>query len=111
MGGGGGGGAARPAEAGRERLVGITTLGNTTPAVMRIAAGLAAAGLTPLIFHSNGVGGPCMEEMVTEGRLVGVIDFTTNELTDELVGGIYAAGPERLEAAARHRGPPGLRPG
>jgi uncharacterized protein (UPF0261 family) len=103
--------AARPAEAGRERLVGITTLGNTTPAVMRIAAGLEAAGLTPLIFHSNGVGGPCMEEMVAEGRLVGVIDFTTNELTDELVGGIYAAGPDRLEAAARHGVPQVVVPG
>ncbi|MEK7444606.1 MAG: Tm-1-like ATP-binding domain-containing protein [candidate division NC10 bacterium] len=103
--------AARPAEAGRERLVGITMLGNTTPAVMRIAAGLEAAGLTPLIFHSNGVGGPCMEEMIAQGRLVGVIDFTTNELTDELVGGIYAAGPDRLEAAARHGVPQVVVPG
>ncbi len=103
--------AARPEEAAGERLVGITMLGNTTPAVMRIATGLEARGLTPLIFHSNGVGGPCMEEMAAAGRLVGVIDFTTNELADELMGGIYSAGPHRLEVAGRHGIPQVVVPG
>ena len=103
--------ATRPAEEGGARLVGITTLGNTTPAVMRLASALEAAGFTPVVFHSNGVGGQCMEEMIAEGRFVGVIDFTTNELTDELVGGIYAAGPDRLEAAARHAVPQVVVPG
>jgi uncharacterized protein (UPF0261 family) len=82
------------------RHVAVTMLGNTTPGVMRLEEGLRAAGFTPVIFHANGVGGPCMEALVREGAFVGVIDFTTNELTDELVGGYHAAGPDRLQAAA-----------
>ena len=103
--------AARPSGTGTQRLVAVTMLGNTTPAVMRLAPGLEAAGFTPVVFHSNGVGGPCMEEMIADGMFAGVIDFTTNELTDELVGGIYAAGPHRLEAAARHGIPQVVVPG
>ena len=93
--------AARRSAAAEPRLVAVTMLGNTTPAVTRIAEGLEAAGFTPVIFHSNGAGGQCMEEMIAEGMFVGVIDFTTDELTDELVGGLHAAGPHRMEAAAR----------
>jgi uncharacterized protein (UPF0261 family) len=50
-----------------------------------------------VIFHSNGVGGPAMEELAEQGMFVGVIDFTTDELSDELVGGFHAAGDRRLE--------------
>jgi len=66
--------AARPREVAKGRLVAVTMLGNTTPGVMRLAAGLEAAGFMPVIFHSNGVGGPCREEMIAEGRFVGVIE-------------------------------------
>ena len=103
--------AARPREVAKGRLVAVTMLGNTTPAVMRLAPGLEAAGFMPVTFHSNGVGGQCMEEMIAEGSFVGVIDFTTNELTDELVGGFHAAGPHRLEAAARYAVPQVVVPG
>lgn len=102
--------ARRPATS-KDRLVAVTMLGNTTPAVMRITTGLEAAGFTPVVFHSNGVGGQCMEEMIAEGMFVGVIDFTTDELTDELVGGYHAAGPHRLEAAACHGVPQVVVPG
>lgn len=101
---------ARPSAAG-DRLVAMTMLGNTTPAVTRIAEGLEAAGFTPVVFHANGVGGQCMEEMIAEGMFVGVIDFTTDELTDELVGGLHAAGPHRLEAAALRGVPQVVVPG
>ena len=103
--------AARLPVAGQDRLVGLTMLGNTTPAVMRISEGLEATGFTPVVFHSNGVGGQCLEEMITDGMFVGVIDFTTDELTDQLVGGYHAAGPHRLEAAARHGVPQVVVPG
>ena len=103
--------AARPPVAPEDRLVAVTMLGNTTPAVTMIAAGLEAAGFTPVVFHSNGVGGQCMEEMIAEGMFVGVIDFTTDELTDELVGGLHAAGPHRLEAAGRQGIPQVVVPG
>jgi uncharacterized protein (UPF0261 family) len=87
------GGAAHPAE----KYVGITMLGNTTKAVMHIKDLLAARGFEAIIFHSNGVGGPAMEELAEQGLFAGVIDYTTDELSDQLVGGFHAGGEERLE--------------
>jgi uncharacterized protein (UPF0261 family) len=58
---------------------------------------LAEHGYEAVIFHSNGVGGPAMEELAALGQFVGVIDFTTNEIYDPLVGGIHDGGPERLK--------------
>jgi uncharacterized protein (UPF0261 family) len=84
-----------------QRRVAITMLGNTTKAVMAIRDTLSGHGLESVIFHSNGVGGPAMEELAADGLFVGVIDFTTDELTDELVGGFHAAGPDRLRAIGR----------
>jgi uncharacterized protein (UPF0261 family) len=83
------------------RRVAITMLGNTTTAVMAIRDRLAAHDFESVIFHSNGVGGPAMEELAADGMFVGVIDFTTDELTDELVGGFHDAGPERLRRIGR----------
>lgn len=81
---------------GADRTVAVTMLGNTTRAVMALRDELARAGFTAMVFHSNGVGGPAMEELAAEGYFRGVIDFTTNEVTDPLVGGIHDGGPERL---------------
>ena len=78
------------------RTVAVTMLGNTTRAVMALKDELAKAGVKTLVFHSNGVGGPAMEELAREGYFDGVIDFTTNEVTDPLVGGIHDGGPDRL---------------
>jgi uncharacterized protein (UPF0261 family) len=84
-----------------ERYVAITMLGNTTKAVMAAKERLAQAGLEAIIFHSNGVGGPAMEELAAQGLFTGVIDFTTDELTDELVGGFHNGGPNRLRVVGR----------
>jgi uncharacterized protein (UPF0261 family) len=84
-----------------ERRVAITMLGNTTKAVMMMRDALLEHGLESVIFHSNGVGGPAMEELAADGLFAGVIDFTTDELTDELVGGLHAAGPDRLRTIGR----------
>lgn len=81
----------------RPRYVAITMLGNTTKAVMNIKTILEEHGYEPIIFHSNGVGGPAMEEFAAQGMFVGVIDFTTDELSDQLIGGFHAAGEDRLE--------------
>ena len=78
------------------RTVALTMLGNTTTAVMAAKAELEAAGYEGVVFHSNGIGGPAMEELAREGRFVGVIDVTTNEVNDPLVGGIHDGGPDRL---------------
>ncbi len=83
------------------RRIAITMLGNTTAAVMMIRDALLEHGFESVIFHSNGVGGTAMEELAADGLFAGVIDFTTDELADELVGGFHAAGPDRLRAIGR----------
>jgi uncharacterized protein (UPF0261 family) len=82
------------------RLVGVTMLGNTTKAVMALRDRLAEHGYEAVVFHSNGVGGPAMEELAEAGLFVGIIDFTTNEVTDPMVGGIHDGGPRRLSTVA-----------
>jgi uncharacterized protein (UPF0261 family) len=72
-------------------------LGNTTRAVMALKNRLAEVGFEAVIFHSNGVGGPAMEELAESGQFVGVIDFTTNETFDPMTGGIHDGGPDRLK--------------
>ena len=56
-----------------------------------------------LVFHATGTGGRAMEALVAAGFLAGVLDVTTTELADELVGGVLTAGPDRLEAAGARR--------
>jgi len=80
-----------------EKYVAMTMLGNTTTAVMAAKEVLAEHGYEAVIFHSNGVGGPAMEELAGLGQFIGVIDFTTNEIYDPLVGGIHDGGPNRLK--------------
>lgn len=84
-----------PPEPGK-RYVATTMLGNTTKAVGALKDRLAEEGIETVVFHSNGVGGPAMEELAAEGQFVGVIDYTTNEINDPLVGGIHNGGPDRL---------------
>jgi uncharacterized protein (UPF0261 family) len=64
-----------------------------------------------LVFHATGTGGRTMESLVETGMIAGVLDITTTEWADELVGGILGAGPARLEAAARHGVPAIVTPG
>ena len=93
----------RRMEARGGRYVAITMLGNTTRAVMLLKDLLAEQGYEAVIFHSNGVGGPAMEELIAQAACSSAsIDFTTDELADALLGGYHAA-PERLEAGGRAR--------
>jgi uncharacterized protein (UPF0261 family) len=92
-------------------LVAITMFGVTTPGVLRIGAALEAAGFEVIVFHATGSGGRAMEEMIDEGLIDGVIDFTTTELADELCGGVMSAGPDRLTAAGRRGIPQVVVPG
>lgn len=85
-----------PAEV-EDKYVAVTMLGNTTKAVMALKERLADAGYEAVIFHSNGVGGPAMEELAEAGQFVGVIDYTTNETYDPMTGGIHDGGPDRLK--------------
>jgi len=82
-------------------LVAASMFGNTTPCVENAKAILEAAGYEVLVFHATGAGGRTMESLVEAGVIAGVLDVTTTEWADELVGGVFTAGPARLEAAAR----------
>lgn len=94
-----------------DRVVAVTMLGNTTTAVMALRDRLEAAGWTVVVFHSNGVGGPAMEELAERGQFTGVVDYTTNEVTDPLVGGIHDGGPRRLARVGAHGLPQVVVPG
>jgi uncharacterized protein (UPF0261 family) len=93
------------------RSVGITMLGHTTPAVMRIREALERGGHEPVIFHANGVGGPAMEQLIGVGALAGVIDYTLSEVANGLLDGLHATGPERLTVAGKHGLPQVVVPG
>ena len=82
-------------------LVAATMFGVTTPCVTRAREELERRGYEVLVFHATGTGGKAMEALVEGGLLSGVLDATTTELCDDLVGGVLSAGPDRLEAAGR----------
>jgi uncharacterized protein (UPF0261 family) len=86
-------------------LVGATMFGVTTPCVTTARARLEELGYEVLVFHATGAGGQSMEALARGGFLAGVLDATTTELADELVGGVLSAGPDRLEAAGAVRLP------
>ncbi len=88
-------------------LIAASMFGNTTICVDAAKRILEDAGYEVLVFHATGTGGRTMENLIQSGRIVGVLDVTTTEWADELVGGALSAGPLRLEAAAR-RGVPAL---
>ncbi len=93
----------RPMAVEHGNLVAVTTLGTTDRALKWLLPMLEEAGYKPVIFHSSGVGGQVMEDMIDRGFFSGVVDMSTNELTDYVVGGgaYHNAGPHRLEAAGR----------
>ena len=79
--------------------VGITMFGVTTPCVQAARKYLEDRGYETIVFHATGTGGRAMESLVEEGVIDGVLDVTTTEWADELVGGVLSAGPDRLDAA------------
>jgi uncharacterized protein (UPF0261 family) len=82
-------------------LIALTMFGVTTPCVMEAKKQLEELGYDTVVFHATGTGGRAMEYLIESGSVSGVLDITTTELADELVGGILSAGPERLEIAGR----------
>ncbi|KAI1365570.1 hypothetical protein F5Y08DRAFT_171809 [Xylaria arbuscula] len=85
----------------RKKCVAITMFGVTTPAVTIARERLEEMGFEVYVFHATGAGGRAMERLLREGRLDGVLDLTTTELADELVGGVMSAGEDRLTTAAK----------
>lgn len=94
--------AGEPADVGDKPVIVASQFGNTTACVDAARRLLEAAGYEVIVFAAVGTGGRTMESLVASGMVAGVLDVTTTEWADELVGGVLNAGPTRLEAAARH---------
>lgn len=91
--------------------IATTMFGVTTPCVTNARRVLEGRGYEVLVFHATGVGGRAMEQLIEDGAFRAVLDLTTTELADELVGGVMSAGPHRLEAAGRKGIPQVVCPG
>jgi uncharacterized protein (UPF0261 family) len=91
----------KPADAKEKPVIVASQFGNTTACVDHARKILEAAGYEVLVFHATGTGGRALEGLAAAGHLAGVLDVTTTELADEVVGGTLSAGPDRLEAAGR----------
>ncbi len=92
-------------------IVVASMFGNTTDCVQRAKFLVEAAGFEVLVFHATGTGGRTMESLIESGMAAGVLDITTTEWADELVGGTLGAGPTRLDAAAKTGTPAIVVPG
>jgi uncharacterized protein (UPF0261 family) len=85
--------------------IGMTMFGVTTPCVDAVRKKLEAEGFDCLVFHATGVGGRTMEKLVEAGMIRGVLDVTTTEVADEVVGGVFPAGPNRFDAILKAKVP------
>ena len=92
-------------------LIVASMFGNTTACVTESKRILEAAGYEVLVFAATGNGGRAMESLIASGLVAGVLDITTTEWADELVGGVLTAGPERLDATAHAKIPAIIAPG
>lgn len=84
--------------------IGLTMFGVTTPAVQQITAQLQD-DYDCLVFHATGIGGQSMEKLVDSAKVTGVIDVTTTEICDMMVGGVFPATEDRFGAIIRTRMP------
>jgi len=100
-----------PPQLPKRPLLAASMFGNTTRCVDLARATLEGRGYEVLVFHATGAGGQTMESLIADGFIEGVFDITTTEWADELTGGVFAAGPHRLEAAARAGVPQVVAPG
>jgi len=102
---------AQPPQGDAKPVIVASQFGNTTDCVTHARKILEGEGYEVLVFHATGTGGRTMESLIESGMVSGVLDITTTEWADELVGGILNAGPTRLEAAARSGVPAIVTPG
>jgi uncharacterized protein (UPF0261 family) len=96
---------------GQKPLVAITTVGITTKGAMRAAELLEQAGYETIVFHAIGPGGRAMEQMMKEGLIGAVLDYSTIEVSNEMYHALLAGGAERLTTAGKLGLPQVLCPG
>ncbi len=101
----------RTASVSDKPLIVASMFGNTTACVTEAKRLVEAAGYEVLVFAATGAGGRAMESLIASGMVAGVLDITTTEWADELVGGVLTAGPDRLDATAKAKIPAIVVPG
>jgi uncharacterized protein (UPF0261 family) len=89
----------------------MTTFGCTTEAASHALKMFEERNVSVLAFHARGTGGQAAEAFIRAGRVSSVLDLTTTEIADEIVGGVRSAGPDRLSAAGEMRLPQVVLPG
>ncbi|MBU3093295.1 Tm-1-like ATP-binding domain-containing protein [Clostridium sp. CF011] len=89
----------------KKKLIAATMFGVTTPCVTAARKYLEDRGYEVLVFHATGIGGQSMEALIEAGFIEGVLDLTTTEWADEVIGGVLNAGEHRLEAASKNHVP------
>lgn len=92
-------------------LITASMFGNTTTAVDHARGILEEQGYEVLVFHATGTGGRAMESLISDGYIECSLDITTTELADEVCGGVFSAGPDRLKAASEAGIPAVIVPG
>src|SRR6185295_7802780 len=92
-------------------LVGVTTVGITTIGAMKAIEVLEKAGYETIVFHAIGPGGRAMEQLMREGIIGAVLDYSTIEVSNEMYHALLAGGPERLTTAGKLGLPQVLCPG
>lgn len=94
-----------PTEMTKKPTVGLTMFGVTTPCVSAVKERLIKEGFETLVFHATGVGGRAMEDLVREGFIQGVLDITTTEVADHIVGGVMACDSTRFDVTIKKKVP------
>jgi uncharacterized protein (UPF0261 family) len=100
-----------PMESSEKLLVGVTTVGITTQGAMKAIEVLEAAGYETIVFHAVGTGGRAMEQLMEEGVIGAVLDYSTIEVSNEMFDALLAGGDKRLTTAGRLGLPQVLAPG
>jgi len=95
----------------KKMQIALTVFGVVQPCAERAKSLLEEKGYEVMVFHTSGTGGMALEELVKEGRIDAVLDISTTEVTDEVVGGVLTAGPTRMEAAGAQGLPQVIMPG
>ncbi|MGB7206129.1 MAG: Tm-1-like ATP-binding domain-containing protein, partial [Anderseniella sp.] len=93
-----------PARQTTKPAIGLTMFGVTTPAILQITKDLQK-DYDCLVFHATGIGGQAMEKLIDGGKIEGVIDLTTTEICDLLMGGVFPATEDRFGAIIRRKLP------
>ena len=95
----------------KQTSVALTMYGVTTPCVQRVSAMIEEAGMEPFVFHANGTGGRSVEAFASQGIVDAVVDATLAELGNDLLGGAFPAGPDRMTGASAAGVPQVIAPG